>query len=81
MYYEQALNESNFSWIADMVVGSAYTELEDYISDISYEGHTFEFLTNYILDVTYENDEYAVNMNETFDFYSATGDYLSLIHI
>lgn len=74
-YYEQALNDSNFSWIADMVAGSAYIELEDYIADISYEGHTFNFLTNDILDVTYENGEYAVNMNETFDFYSATGDY------
>lgn len=75
MYYEQALNESNFSWIADMVVDRAYTELEDYIADISYEGHSFVFLTNNILDVTYENGAYAVNMNETFDFYSATGDY------
>lgn len=75
MYYEQALNDSNFYWIADMVVDEAYTELEDYIADISYEGHTFYFLSNDILDVTYENGEYAVDMNETFDFYSATGDY------
>ncbi|MEK3764281.1 MULTISPECIES: trypsin-like peptidase domain-containing protein [unclassified Solibacillus] len=75
MYYEQALNESNFSWIADMIIDSAYIELEEYIADISYEGHTFDFLTNDILDVIYENGEYAVNMNETFDFYSASGDY------
>lgn len=75
MYYEQALNDSNFYWIADMVEDSAYIELEDYIADISYEGHTFDFLTNDILDVTYDNGEYAVSMNEVFDFYSASGDY------
>lgn len=45
-----------------MVVDSAYTELEDYIADISYEGHAFSFQTNDILDVTYENGKYAVNL-------------------
>lgn len=75
MYYEQALNDSNFYWIADMVVDSAYTELEEYIADISYEGHTFVFQTNDIVDVRYEDGQYFVNMNETFDFYSANGDY------
>lgn len=75
MYYEQALNESNFYWIADMVVDSAYTELEEYIADISYEGHTFAFQANDILDVSYQSGEYLVNMNETFDFYSANGDH------
>ena len=75
MYYEQALNESNFNWIADMVINDAYTELEDYIADISYEGHTFEFLANDILEVSYEDGVYYVYMNETFDFYSASGDY------
>lgn len=74
MYYEQALNESNFNWIADMVTDHAYTELEDYIADISYNGHTFEFLTNDILEVSYEDGVYYVYMNETFDFYSSSGD-------
>ncbi|WP_342558656.1 trypsin-like peptidase domain-containing protein [Metasolibacillus sp. FSL K6-0083] len=75
MYYEYALNDSNFYWIADMVTGVAYEELEDYVNDISYEGHFFHFLSNDILNVTYESGKYLVQTNETFDFYSATGDY------
>ena len=77
MYYELALNESNFSWISDMLApGSrAYQELEEYVADISYEGHQFYFISNDVLDVTYENGKYLVYMNETFDFYSGTGDY------
>lgn len=75
MYYEKALNESNFYWIADMLTGEAYTELENYIADIAYEGHEFYFNTNDILDVTYSNGSYLVETNETFDFYSANGDY------
>lgn len=75
MYYELALNESNFYWIADMVTGTAYEELEDYISDIAYKGHQFIFLTNDILDVTSHEGYYLVETNETFDFYSASGDY------
>ena len=77
MYYELALNESNFYWVEDMLAvgSSAYEQLEDYVADISYEGHEFYFLTNDILDVTYENGNYYVYMNETFDFYSGTGDY------
>ncbi|MFF5995803.1 trypsin-like peptidase domain-containing protein [Lysinibacillus sp. KU-BSD001] len=77
MYYELALNESNFYWVADMLAigSSAYEELEDYVGDISYEGHSFYFITNDVLDVTYENGNYLVYMNETFDFYSGTGDY------
>ena len=77
MYYELALNESNFYWVEDMLAvgSSAYEELEDYVADISYEGHEFYFITNDVLDVTYENGNYYVDMNETFDFYSSTGDY------
>ncbi|WP_332647578.1 trypsin-like peptidase domain-containing protein [Lysinibacillus sp. 54212] len=76
-YYELALNESDFFWIADMLAkGSlAYEELEDYVADISYQGHSFYFLTNDVLDVTYEDGNYFVHMNEKFDFYSGTGDY------
>lgn len=77
MYYEMALNESNFYWVEDMLAvgSSAYEELEDYVADIAYEGHEFYFLTNDILDVAYEGGNYYVDMNETFDFYSGTGDY------
>lgn len=45
MYYEQALNDSDFSWIADMVIGDAYTELESYIAAIADEGHSFHFIS------------------------------------
>lgn len=77
MYYEHALNEGDFYWIADMLqAGStAYNELEDYVNDIAGQGHTFDFLDNVIQDVTYENGQYFVQMNEQFDFYSANGDY------
>ena len=77
MYYELALNESNFNWVADMLAvgSSAYEELEDYVADVSYEGHEFYFIMNDVLDVAYENGNYYVDMNETFDFYSGTGDY------
>ena len=77
MYYELALNESNFNWVADMLAAgsSAYEELEDYVADVSYEGHEFYFIMNDVLDVAYENGNYYVDMNETFDFYSGTGDY------
>ena len=77
MYYEFALNESNFYWVEDMLANgsSAYEELEDYVADISYEGHEFYFITNDVLDVRYDNGNYYVDMNETFDFYSSTGDY------
>ena len=77
MYYELALNENNFYWVEDMLaVGSSgYEELEDYVADVSYEGHEFYFITNDVLDVAYENGNYYVDMNETFDFYSGTGEY------
>ena len=77
IYYELALNESDFYWVADMLAegSSAYEELEDYVADISYEGHEFYFITNDVLDVAYENGNYYVDMNETLEFYSDTGDY------
>lgn len=77
MYYEYALNEGDFYWIADMLqAGStAYKELEDYVGDIADQGHTFDFLDNIVQDVTYENGQYFVQMNEQFDFYSANGEY------
>lgn len=77
MYYENALNEGDFYWIADMLQGgsSAYIELEDYVNDIAGQGHTFDFLDNIVLDVSYENGQYFVYMNEIFDFYSANGEY------
>ena len=77
MYYELTLNESNFYWVADMLAvgSSAYEEVEDYVADISNEGHTFYFITNDVVDVVYENGNYYVDTNETFDFYSSAGDY------
>lgn len=77
MYYELALNEGDFSWVADMLaVGSgAYGEMEEYVADISGQGHQFYFISNDVLDVTYENGQYFVYMNETFDFYSSSGEY------
>ena len=77
MYYEYALNEGDFYWIADMLqVGSpAYNELEDYVNDIAGQGHTFDFIENIVQDVTYEKGQYYVYMNERFDFYSANGEY------
>lgn len=77
MYYEYALNEGDFYWIADMLqVGStAYNELEEYVNDIAGQGHTFVFLDNIVQDVTYDNGQYLVQMNEQFDFYSASGEH------
>ena len=77
MYYELALNENNFYWIADMLAegSSAYEELEDYVADVSYEGLEFHFIRNDVLDVAYENGNYYVDMNGTLEFYSDTGDY------
>ncbi|MEK4228010.1 trypsin-like peptidase domain-containing protein [Solibacillus sp. FSL H8-0538] len=77
VYYEMALNEGDFYWVADMLdVGSiVYKELEDYIGDIAGQGHSFYFTSNEVLDVTQSGGTYYVYMNETFDFYSAKGDY------
>lgn len=73
MYYEQALNDSNFGWVSDMLTGVAYNEMEDYIADIAYNGHIFEFLSNDVLRVTYDNGVYYVETNETFNFYPSSG--------
>lgn len=73
MYYEKALNDSDFTWVADMLTGAAYDEMYDYVNDISYNGHVFEFLTNDVLDVTYDDGVYYVNTNETFYFYPSSG--------
>ncbi|MFJ7953090.1 trypsin-like peptidase domain-containing protein [Lysinibacillus sp. NPDC096418] len=77
MYYELALNEGDFYWIADMLASNstAYRELEDYVNDITGDGHYFYFTNNEVLDVTTSNGNYLVYMNETFDFYNAQGDY------
>ena len=77
LYYEMALNEGDFYWIADMLApdSSAYQELEKYINAIAYQGHYFYFTNNEVLDVQYSNGQYFVDMNETFDFYNAQGNY------
>lgn len=77
LYYEMALNEGDFYWIADMLApdSSAYQELEKYINEIAYQGHYFYFTNNEVLDVQYSNGQYFVDMNETFDFYDAQGNY------
>ncbi|MFJ7736707.1 trypsin-like peptidase domain-containing protein [Lysinibacillus sp. NPDC097287] len=77
MYYEMALNEGDFYWIADMLAidSSAYNELEDYVNDISGEGHYFSFTSNDILSVNYADGQYYVEMNETFDFYDTQNNY------
>lgn len=77
LYYEMALNEGDFYWIADMLAtdSSAYQELEKYINEIAYQGHYFYFTNNEVLDVEYSNGQYFVDMNETFDFYDAQGNY------
>ena len=38
-------------------------------------GHYFYFTNNDVLDVQYSNGQYYVDMNETFDFYDAQGNY------
>lgn len=77
LYYEMALNEGDFYWIADMLApsSSAYKELEKYINEIAYQGNYFYFTNNEVLDVQYSNGQYYVDMNETFDFYDAQGNY------
>lgn len=77
LYYEMALNEGDFYWIIDMLApdSSAYQELEKYINEIAYQGHYFYFTNNEVLDVQYSNGQYFVDMNETFDFYDAQGNY------
>ena len=76
-YYEFALNEGEFYWVADMLANNstAYNELEDYVGDIAGQGHYFDFLDNTITGVNYSDGNYYVSTHETFDFYSATGDY------
>ena len=74
MYYEQSLNESNFAWVSDMLTGHAYSELKEYVADISYNGHVFDFIDNKIVDVTYRNGAYYVDTNETFYFYPSSGE-------
>ncbi len=77
LYYEMALNEGDFYWIADMLApsSSAYKELEKYINEIAYQGNYFYFTNNEVLDVQYSSGQYYVDMNETFDFYDAQGNY------
>lgn len=77
LYYEMALNDGDFYWIADMLSpgSTAYQELEKYINEIAYQGHYFYFTNNDVLDVQYSNGQYYVDMNETFDFYDAQGNY------
>ena len=77
LYYEVALNEGDFYWIADMLTpgSSAYQELEKYVNEIAFQGHYFYFTGNEVLDVQYSNGQYYVDMNETFDFYDAQGHY------
>ncbi|MGE7114885.1 trypsin-like peptidase domain-containing protein [Lysinibacillus sp. NPDC047702] len=77
MYYEMALNDGDFYWIADMLAqgSSAYKELENYVNDIANKGHYFYFTNNEVLDVKSSNGKYYIDMNETFDFYDAQGNY------
>ncbi|MEE1130563.1 MAG: trypsin-like peptidase domain-containing protein, partial [Caryophanon sp.] len=72
--YEQALNNSDFSLVSAMLTGSAYREINDYIFDLAYGGHVFEFLSNDVLSVMYDNNMYYVNMNETFYLYPLHGE-------
>lgn len=74
VYYEQALNNSNFSLVSALLTGSAYTEINNYIFDLAYGGHVFEFLSNDVLSVTYDNNMYYVNTNETFYLYPLHGE-------
>lgn len=68
MYYEMALNDGDFYWIADMLAqgSSAYKELENYVNDIANNGHYFYFTNNEVLDVKSSNGKYYIEMNETF---------------
>ncbi|MGN4123965.1 trypsin-like peptidase domain-containing protein [Lysinibacillus sphaericus] len=77
LYYEMALNEGDFYWVADMLTqgSSAYNELEDYVNAIANQGHYFYFTNNEVVEVNYSDGKYFVQMNETFDFYDAQGNY------
>lgn len=78
-YYESALYYEDFYWIEDMLLpdSSVYTELEEYIYDISGQGNEFYFTSNTITDVEIFEEYAIVTTNEEVDFYDSLGEYTS----
>ena len=75
-YYELALQDDYFYWIEDMLLpgSTAYTELQEYIADISGQGMTFNFTSNTVTDIVFAEDIAVVTTFEVFDFISADGE-------
>ena len=77
-YYEQALYDENFYWIEDMLLpgSTAYTELQDYILEISGQGMTFDFTNNTVTNIVISGEIAVVSTFEEFDFISASGELI-----
>jgi hypothetical protein len=71
LYYE------DFYYIEDMLLyeSTAYTEMADYITEITGQGMMFEFTSNEVTDIVIEEDYAVVSTFEVFDFMNAAGEW------
>lgn len=75
-HYAKTLYEENFYWIEDFLLpgSAAYTELQQYVSGISGQGMTFDFLDNTVTNIVINGETAVVSTYEVFDFISSDGE-------
>ena len=75
--FEMALYYEDFYYIEDMLLyeSTAYTEMADYINEITGQGMMFEFTSNEVTDIVIEEDYAVVSTFEVFDFMNAAGEW------
>ena len=75
--FEMALYYEDFYYIEDMLLygSTAYTEMADYINEITDQGMMFEFTSNEVTDIVIEEDYAVVSTFEVFDFMNAAGEW------
>ncbi|MDX1806611.1 MAG: trypsin-like peptidase domain-containing protein [Paenisporosarcina sp.] len=75
--YEMALYYEDFYYIEDMLLfeSTAYTEMADYIYEITGQGMMFEFTSNEVTNIVIEEDYAVVSTFEVFDFMNAAGEW------
>ncbi|WP_342513198.1 trypsin-like peptidase domain-containing protein [Sporosarcina sp. FSL K6-1522] len=75
-HYEKTLHDETFYWIEDMLLpgSTAYTELQQYVSEISGQGMTFDFLDNTVANIVINGETAIVSTYEIFDFIANDGE-------
>lgn len=68
-YFESALNEGEFFWVADMLEPETtiYAQTQEDVKASFSEGKKYDYSQTEVVDITYEESHYYVTTNEVYD--------------